>query len=116
MKSLLAILIVLASCKSQIASQKIHGNFYKHGGDYIYELRLRSDSTFLLTQQNLDVSQSCEGKWNCLSNDTILLRCFDEKDLITQLSSGYMPERENKVVVLSSKKIKLGQLIMRKTH
>ncbi len=116
MPLLLILIIAFTSCKSHLALRTSHGDYYKHGKDYVYELKLRDDSTFLLKQRYMDASPTCEGKWSLLSADTIFLKCFEEKDTFAQLNAGYMQRRENKIVILSPKKIKLGQVVLKKIH
>jgi len=109
MLSIQLIAFLFASCK--IYSQ-VQGIYYKDGNDYQYHLSL-NDSSFILTQKYFEVNSTCKGKWKYLSNDTILLKCDDE-DLSAKLQSGYMTERERKVVVLSKNKLKLGEAILKR--
>jgi hypothetical protein len=70
----------------------------------VYTLKINNDSTFELTQKYTDVSPRCKGKWTILSEDSIRLKCFDEDNMINQISTGYMEEREKTVIILTSKK------------
>ena len=114
MKNLLIMsILIFASCKTVSISQNIQGRYYKEGKDYQYELNLNNDSSFALTQKYFEVNSTCRGKWQYLSNDTILLKC-DEEDLSAKLQTGYMSEREKKIIVLNKHKIKIGEVILKR--
>jgi hypothetical protein len=114
MKNLLIISIIfLASCKTSSISQTVQGRYYQEGKDYKYDLSLNNDSSFVLTQKYFEVNSTCRGKWQYLSTDTILLKCGEE-DLSAILQSGYMSERERKLLVLSKNKIKIGEVVLKR--
>lgn len=110
---LLILTIMFASCKSIAVFQNMEGQYYKSGKDYQYSLNLNKDSSFILTQKYFEVNSTCRGKWQNLSADTILLKCDVEEDIIAKLQSGYMTEREKKVIVMSKNKLKLGKVILK---
>jgi uncharacterized lipoprotein NlpE involved in copper resistance len=111
-KHYLTVLIafVFASCKS--VSQNAQGVYSQNGMDYQYHLTL-NDSSFTLTQKYFEVNSTCKGKWNYIAKDTILLKCNDE-DLSAKLQSGYISERERKIVVLNKNKLQLGEIILKR--
>jgi hypothetical protein len=115
MKNLLTIAIIfLASCKtSSISQSSVRGQYYREGKDYKYDLRLNNDSSFVLTEKYFEVNSTCQGKWQYLSTDTILLKCGEE-DLSAKLQSGYMSDREKKLIVLNNNKIKLGEVVLKR--
>lgn len=112
-KVLLFILVTLVSCKTSYVGNSIEGKFINKGKDYSYSLILKNDSTFIYKQQDLDVLRLCSGKWHYLNQDTILIQC-DEENTLQQISTGYMQEREKKVIIVSQKKIKIDKLFFKK--
>ncbi len=110
---LLILIVVFACCKSVAISQNIDGQYFKAGKDYQYNLSLNKDSSFTLTQKYFEVNSTCKGKWSYLSRDTILLKC-DEEDLSAKLQSGYMTDREKKIVVVSKNKLILGEVKLKR--
>ena len=108
--SIVLLLILLSSCKS---SNNIIGRYHKLGRDFNYELELKADSTFFLSQQILEVTFKCNGKWIVKPQDIVWLECFDEP-FLAELASGYMRERSQTAVILSSKKLKLGKVNLQK--
>ena len=87
------------------------GDYYKKGKDYIYTLTLAKDSTFILSKKYFEVNSKCKGKWNYKNRDTILLTC-DEENLTSQLTSGYMSERKQKLIVINKNKVKIDNTIL----
>lgn len=110
---LFILIIVLASCRTISISQNIQGQYYKAGKDYQYDLSLNNDSSFTLTQKYFEVNSTCGGRWQYLSRDTLLLKCYEE-NLSAKLQGGYMTEREKKVIVLGKKKLKIGKVILKR--
>jgi hypothetical protein len=106
-------MIVFASCKTVSISQSMQGHYYKEGKDYQYELTLNNDSSFTFTKKYFEVNSTCQGKWQRIAKDTLLLKCGEE-DLSAKLQSGYMTERERKVIVLSKNKLKIGKVILKR--
>lgn len=114
MKNLLFISIIFfASCKTVSISQNMQGHYHKEGKDYQYDLTLNNDSTFSFTKKYFEVNSTCQGKWHRISKETLLLKC-DEEDLSAKLQSGYMTERERKVIVLSKNKLKVEKVILKR--
>lgn len=105
--------IVLASCKTVSFSQNIQGRYYIEGRDYQYSLSLNNDSSFTFTKKYFEGSSTCQGNWHFLSKDTLLLTC-DEADLSAKLQSGYMTERERKVIVLNKNKLKIDNVVLKR--
>ena len=91
----------------------IPGNYYNNGTDYKNSLKLNNDSTFVIAIENFDSKSGCHGKWKYLSKDTLLLKC-DTEGFPAIITSGYISEREQKVVLLGHNKIKYKQLILTK--
>ena len=104
-------MISFASCKTVSMSQNIQGRYYKVGKDYQYDLALNNDSSFTFAIKYFEVNSTCQGKWQRISKDTLLLKCSEE-DLSVKLQSGYMTERERKVIVLSKNKLKIEKVIL----
>ncbi len=110
---LLLCVIIVFSCSSE---KFVSGEYHKKGEDYQYNLSLEKDSTFELTIHYPDVNPKCKGKWFYETKNTILLKCYEENDLITQLSTGYMAERERKIFVLNSNKIRIDKIILKRVR
>jgi hypothetical protein len=105
--------VLFISCKSVHELQSIQGEYYKQGNDYQYDLVLNRDSSFILSQKYFEVNSTCQGKWIYFSKDTLLLQCNPE-NVSAQLQSGYMSEREKKVIVVSRNKLQLGKTILKR--
>lgn len=91
----------------------MQGKYYKLGKDYVYDLSINNDGSFILTQKYFEVNSTCQGKWQRISKDTILLK-FDSSTLSEKLLSGYMTEREKKVIVLKKDKLKFDEVILKR--
>jgi hypothetical protein len=115
MRSILIILvgaIFLCSSCSNTLYRSVKGTYDGRGKDFYYSLSI-DDSSFILTQKYFEANSSCKGSWQRLTNDTILLRC-DDVDISVKLQSGYMSERERKVIVLTKNKIQVGTVILKR--
>lgn len=114
MKNILIIsLIFFASFKTPSFSQSIQGQYCKEGKDYKYSLNVNDDSTFTFSKKYYEVNSTCQGKWQRLSKDTLLLKC-NEGDLSAKLQSGYMTERERKVIMLNKNEIIIDKVILKR--
>ncbi len=105
---------MFVSCKSVTVLQSMEGEYQKSGKDYKCRLNLNRDSSFILTQKYFEVNSICNGKWQNVSADTILLKCDVEDDITAKLQSGYMTERENKVLVLNKNRLKIGNVVLKR--
>jgi hypothetical protein len=112
--SIISIYILIVSC-STIKLKTIEGNYYKKGKDFSYILKLNEDKTFIFTKKYYEVSATCQGKWNKISNDTISLIC-NEESFPSPLTFGYMNERDITVVILNASKVKIDNVILNKVQ
>jgi hypothetical protein len=112
-KVLLFISVVLISCKTSYLGDSIEGKFINNGKDHNYSLILKSDYTFIYKRHDLDVLRFCSGRWYYINQDTILIQC-EEENILQQITTGYLQERENKVIIVSQKKIKIDKLFFKK--
>lgn len=108
----LIIAIVFFSSCSHALYRSVKGTYNGSGKDFFYSLSI-NDSSFFLTQKYFEANSTCKGKWQRIPNDTLLLKC-DEVDISAKLQSGYMSEREKKVIVLSRNKIQVGTVILKR--
>ena len=103
-------IMLFASCSVQ---KDIHGSYTKVDQGLRYDLELKEDSTFKLVYKVSGITSECEGKWYRVSEDMFTLKCNDVP-IEAMLVRGYMSEREKKVIVLNEKKLKLGQVILKR--
>lgn len=94
---------------------KFHGKHpgFSKGTYTQYNLELKQDSTFYFQIKGHDYSPECKGLWS-LSNDTLLLKCNEEKDVSVLLSSGYMNQREFRIRVLNKDKLELDNVNLKR--
>ncbi len=78
-----------------------------------YFLELKNDSNFLFKISGHDYSSVCSGIWE-KKNDLLFLKCKEEKNVATILSSGYMSQREFKIEILNKNKLKLDKIILKR--
>lgn len=115
----LCVFVLSCSTTKNMSYDKIIGKFYgKHPGfskgTYThYNLELKQDSTFYFQINGHDYSPECKGMWS-LSNDILLLKCDEEKDVAVLLSSGYMNQREYKVIIKNRNKLKLDTVVLKR--
>lgn len=114
-KVLLFIIVAFVSCKSSNVGNSVEGKYNNKGKYHNYSLILINDNTFIYKKHDLDVDKSCSGKWHYINQDTILILC-DEESVIHQITTGYMQERENEVIIVSRNKIKINKLFYKKEH
>src|SRR5258706_5870383 len=100
------LIIGLISCSSY---KNLPGKYTRIGKDYKYSLMISGDSTFTLETQSIHARSGCKGGWK-LHGDTLLLKC-NEEPFPAQIASGYMNEREKRVIV-SRNGLKLGTVIL----
>lgn len=105
--------VLLSGCASTFSQKSLSGNYYAKGKDYAYELKLSDDSSFQLTTWHIEVKSTCEGSWQTIKSDTILLLCSAPKPL-EELQGGYMSERERKVAILRNRKLKMGNIELKR--
>ena len=109
---LFCLFIVFFTCSS--IQKNLYGVYSKTWKDASqYTVELKSDSTFIFINKSIHAFSKCEGKWQAVLGDTLLLRCNDES-LQAKLERGYMSEREFKVIVLSNSRLKLKEVILNK--
>lgn len=63
-------------------------------------------------QKYQHANPQCQGKWSFVAKDTLLLSCNPVKNIIETISNGYMPNRENKVIILNQRKLKIGRVVL----
>jgi hypothetical protein len=115
-KYLLFLLVIFHySCVSTRELYDISGVFIKEGKDFRDILRLKNDNTFILEEHSFDVHKKCQGKATIIKPNKILLRCNDEA-FPAALGNSYMQDREREVIVLSKKKIKLGNVVLKRSR
>jgi hypothetical protein len=115
MKNILIIIIgvsFLASCQT---FKSIPGEYVKVTKDYKYSLKVNKDSTFTLVTQSIHAKSGCNGIWKKTTKDTLLLKCSEEP-FPAQIAGGYMTEREKKIAIISYKKLKLGEIVMKRVN
>ncbi|MGV0755926.1 hypothetical protein [Empedobacter brevis] len=78
-----------------------------------YDLTLNNNKTFIFKQKVQDARPECNGTW-ILSNDTIFLKCAEEKNIGIKLSSGYMNQREYTLKIISNHKLNFGNITLKK--
>lgn len=108
-KILLTIFVVQLSCSPRTT---LVGNYSAKGKDYTYSLQLNEDKTFLFTQRYIEVKSSCEGNWEVIKSDTLLLKCFPAEQF-EELQGGYMSDRERKVVVINNRRLKINDVLLK---
>jgi hypothetical protein len=106
----ICILLLLTSCT---VNRYIPGTYFSKGIGYKRNLKLNKDGTFVLANENFDSKSECQGKWKYLSKDTLLLKC-DTESFPAIISSGYISERQQKVILMDNNQIKYNQVILTK--
>jgi len=104
---------LLGACSRRL-HQPRNGTYVSNGKGYYYSLSL-SDSSFSLTQRFFEVNAFCKGTWKQIHHDTLLLKCEDV-DLSAQVLSGYMSDRETKVIVHSRNKIQIDAVSLKRVR
>lgn len=106
--SIFILFFILVSCT---VSKNIVGIYKTSGKDFRYSLTLHKNKTFLLNEEFFDGSSGCKGTWHYLTNDTILLQCENE-GVTAMLQSGYMSERNKKIIRLNRNQIKIENIVL----
>jgi len=115
MKKIALILITMLALSCKTLQQDNIGNYTVKRKDYTYSLTLRKDSTFIFIKTYHEYNSKCEGKWNFTTKDSIVLYC-NKEDFPAQMTMGYMSEREQRIKVINSKKIKISNIILKKNY
>ncbi len=106
----LVCIIIILSCN---VTKNIGGVYNASGRNFNHTLILNNDGTFMLNKRYFEADAKCHGKWTYLSKDSILLKC-DSDTIPETIAGGYISNREQKILVLNNKKIKLQNVILRK--
>ncbi|WP_045114775.1 hypothetical protein [Microscilla marina] len=123
MKNLIVLLIYIfiSSCvATRTTLDDLPGEFFgqtKKSKKYlmvIYHLIIKQDGSFIWTQKMPGATPTCEGKWEVVNNKILYLKCNEERDLTTILSSGFMNRRSLNVEILSNSKLKIDDVVLRK--
>lgn len=99
-------LFIFASC-STIKLSEIPGDYEGKTKDSITRISFMENGRFSFSQQNGEVTRSCEGNWKLESKNTIIILCEDKSETIFALSSSYMEPIPRTAVFLSKDKIKI---------
>lgn len=111
----LFVFLYLFSCKTaQNSRNNFEGIFYKEGKDYKYMLNLRSNHRFSLNIKIQDANPSCNGNWEMVNKNTIILKCDTIKHISELLSNGYLNKREYNIKIISLDKIKFENIILQR--
>lgn len=113
------ILMSLLSCRAQkLEHEAICGTFYKLNKDKdfstSYTLTLNPDNTFTFVIKVQDAQPQCNGTWEMVDNEFILLKCGEDANPYEMLSSGYMSEKEHKLQVINKNKIKYKDVVLKR--
>jgi len=104
-------LLVQISCSPII---HIPGRFASTSCDNSTEIEFKANGTFVLTQKSIDIEKSCKGEWYWYLPNRIIINCENELELIQVLSSGYMETPKDSILIIDKRKIKMGNIILRK--
>ena len=108
----LTIVISIIICCTAFRSTAVHGisfgEYAIKGKDYEIYLNLRSDSSFTYREKNMEVMSEAKGRWKYNSTDTIYLIRDTVVPLPEMLSSGYMKNAPDKVVIQNRGEVKIG--------
>jgi hypothetical protein len=75
---------------------------------------LNPDSTFSIVIQVQDAQPQCNGTWEMIDREFILLKCSEDANPYEMLSSGYMNQKENKLQVINRNKIKFKDVVLKR--
>lgn len=117
--SYLILLMFFLSCGTlNIQSLPITGTFYKQGKrlgfNYEYKLNLKSDGSFYLQEKLKDASPRCEGKWEMVGKDHILLKCDSVTNINEMLTNGFMNSRENMLKIVSKDRLEYKEVVLKR--
>lgn len=112
-------MIPLLSCKAQkVEQESIYGTFYKLDKDKhfssSYTLILNEDGSFKLLEKHKDGNPQCNGSWEIVNKEYILLKCGEVADAMETLTNAYMSKREHKVEIISKNKLKYNDVILKR--
>ena len=103
------VLLLIFSCAVRNYQNGFSGDYYKESPKGDYRLQLNDNNTFRLEITYPPHSKSsCVGTWKFDSAESIVLNCSEESTE-AQLASSYLGQREWKAVILSQRKVKIGE-------
>ncbi len=113
------VLGLFVTCKAQKIEQRIiSGTFYKlvKGKDFntAYTLELHVDSTFKLLINSAGGGPICEGKWEMVDNEFVMLQCSEDANPYKMLSNGYLGQKKHKLQVINKNKIKYKDVVLKR--
>ena len=111
--------MALFSCKAQMVEKgAISGTFYKlkkrDDFNIAYTLELRHDNTFKLLVSTAEGKPQCEGKWEIVDNEFILLECDIDENPYETVTNTYMSQKTHKLQVLGKNRLKYNDVILRR--
>ncbi len=106
-------LLVQISCSPII---HIPGRFASASCDNNTEIEFKANGTFVLTQKSIEIEKSCKGEWCWYLPNRIIINCENELEVIRVLSNGYMETPKDSILIIGKRKIKMGNIILRKVE
>ncbi len=110
------ILHLLNSCESNklIITNTIEGTYYAKGKDYSYEISIKKDGVFSYQNNSLGVVSKCEGGWIIKGNKYILFTCNKSQNPIDLISSGYIGDYSDTIMIFNKNKIKFKHIVLKR--
>jgi len=102
---------LMVGCAAR-AQQVSLGTYRAQTKDSKYILELKDEERFTLTFGFWDGKSSCDGSWEVIDRNTILLKCAQGK-FPAQVTSSYMTIRERRVLILSHRKLRLDKTTLK---
>lgn len=84
--------------------------------DRRFFIQIEPDSTFVLQGSTFAGGYGCEGRWLYIDTNKILLKCADVKNPLEVIAAGYLVQREHVIYLLSNRKIKYENRILRRVE
>ena len=98
-------IIFFTGCKTTAPIIIQNGTFvYKYKDVSNSQLVLNSDKSFCLS---FSYKQGCDGKWEYISKDTIVIKCQPVVHWTQTISMGYLDDRQIKIKILNNNKLKM---------
>ena len=104
MKYVLALSIVLFSCKSTFKLDKTGFFTIEKKRQGIYCFQLNTDSTFTYSFE-AGLYKSCTGNWQAIQKNKLYIECQKDTNLFHRLSSSYLHPLSDTIILLTNKKI-----------
>lgn len=103
------------SCCVNLNKICINGEYKAISKNSYTIIKLTEEGCFSFRENNFGAVRFCDGVWERIDRNKILITCIDDSDdILRTIVVSYIDLLEEEVIFINSKKIKMNKLILKK--